>query len=660
MLWWRGADHADLEESSASEAAEGSGNESSNGSPRPPRTRPVLSRAYTAPASTTEHTSKWTKEEILAHEHPEKKQRRCTDVSWLLVFLLLLSVLLVFGFKSPSFTALLKLADYGGNVCGTAGKAHQRFAYICAVHAGELQTAFTVCRESCPSSNHSKYRCSNNLTGVDAEAVDYPTDTSIFHISNLCVPRSVELANRLFVHHARAAEEARLYVALRRLWVPLLMAALVGIGISYRLLFVLKKHAESLLKTGVAVIILIPWTWALFLYVMNGKDAEGFCWALVLIGVFLGCISSAHATTLELAAGCIESSCECVLDMPLLQLGPLVVLLTRACAISFMLFCLLVSPAGIFYNHQARVVSFDCGQEHCTGSLIFFICWTGMLLWVEAVITAAWEFAVSYLACTWYFDDPKLERKSGTTLWKLSYTLLRYHLGSMVKAAVVIGFLRPFRFIFGTITQVARMEYNPLRGLIFFFLGCFVHLYEQHFDRFSADAYVELALTAEPVSNAAVLACKVGETQVTFSSTKTGTTFVMQLVWGAIVWWAGYFTVYVIVGGHCPGLEGYGNPYSSYFVGNPHLWSNAGGVISLVAAFPYMMVFDAVSDTLLYCDIIDLEIAKFEEKARQEARLSKEGFFLERLRGLQEWLGDRISMSSSDDASSSCSSSSLP
>ena len=172
--------------------------------------------------------------------------------------------------------------------------------------------------------------------------------------------------------------------------------------------------------------------------------------------------------------------------MPLLQLGPPVVLLTRACAISFMLFCLLVSPAGIFYNHQARVVSFDCGQEHCTGSLIFFICWTGMLLWVEAVITAAWEFAVSYLACTWYFDDPKLERKSGTTLWKLSYTLLRYHLGSMVKAAVVIGFLRPFRFIFGTITQVARMEYNPLRGLIFFFLGCFVHLYEQHFDRRTA------------------------------------------------------------------------------------------------------------------------------------------------------------------------------
>lgn len=92
---------------------------------------------------------------------------------------------------------------------------------------------------------------------------------------------------------------------------------------------------------------------------------------------------------------------------------------------------------------------------------------------------------------------------------------------------------------------------------------------------------------------------KVGETQVTFSSTKTGTTFVMQLVWGAIVWWAGYFTVYVIVGSHCPGLEGYGNPYSSYFVGNPHLWSNAGGVISLVAAFPYLMVFDAVSDTLL-------------------------------------------------------------
>ena len=55
-------------------------------------------------------------------------------------------------------------------------------------------------------------------------------------------------------------------MALRRLWVPLSMAALAGIGISYRLLFVLKAHTESLLMTGVAVIVLIPWTWALFLY----------------------------------------------------------------------------------------------------------------------------------------------------------------------------------------------------------------------------------------------------------------------------------------------------------------------------------------------------------------------------------------------------------
>ena len=181
-----------------------------------------LQRHLSAPA----RTQTWDDFEVGSLKHPADVKRRCTDVSWLVAFAILLLALLAVGFSKPSYSALLKLADYDGQVCGTVG-SDAPFAYVCAVDVGENKTAFTVCRESCPSTDHSKLRCINHEMGVDVEAQDYPTQKSLLYLSNLCVPQSVELANHLFVHHARAAGEARLAVAVKSLWVPLLIAALV-------------------------------------------------------------------------------------------------------------------------------------------------------------------------------------------------------------------------------------------------------------------------------------------------------------------------------------------------------------------------------------------------------------------------------------------------
>ena len=190
--------------------------------------------------------------------HPEDVPRRCTDLPWLVSFIMLLCALLVACLWHRSVTPLLRLSDYNGRVCGASGARDAPFAYVCSIDNGEFQTAFAVCLRSCPLSNRTEHRCYNHQLGVDAEVRDYPTETMPLFLSNLCAPQSMELANQLFAYHAREAEEVRIYVVLRRLCIPLLLAALTGILIAYSYLWILKKHAAALSTIGVNIIVLVP------------------------------------------------------------------------------------------------------------------------------------------------------------------------------------------------------------------------------------------------------------------------------------------------------------------------------------------------------------------------------------------------------------------
>ncbi|CAK8985414.1 Aurora kinase [Durusdinium trenchii] len=171
---------------------------------------------------------------------------------------------------------------------------------------------------------------------------------------------------------------------------------------------------------------------------------------------------------------------------------------------------------------------------------------------------------------------------------------------------VDLGAIRPFRAVLGSLTAVARLEGNPVGSILNCCCGCFVDIYEQYFEKFSVNAYIEVAVSAMNLDHAAFEASEVCERQKGTASSLNGTTFIFQLVGLTLVWWAGYFVMWMIVSGSCPGLRQYGDVYSPHYVGHQGFWSNAGGIIALTAAFPAMMVFDVVSDTILYCVMVDV------------------------------------------------------
>ncbi|CAJ1395407.1 unnamed protein product [Effrenium voratum] len=579
----------------------------------------------------------WNEEDWL--KDPGDVERSCTDVSWVGFCGTCLLVLAAIGFAGMTERAvdLLATRDSSGHTCGEGNLTDKPYAFICRVH-GELELDDIECRESCPSNSSSSYPCWDNATQSYILAQDYETSIAFPHVFGWCKPSDLELHQVLgkFTLRLSLAEEwntlniGLILITLWRLLVPFLIAGLLGVALSLiyvsvlkagsvmklcmsAKLFTLQDHAECLSRVGIRVIVLVPWGWAVYLWFGHRHAALLPCLGLIIAGIFLAMLAGTHSYDLAKAAACIQMSCTCVMEMPMLHFGPCLVLLFRGCSSCAMLFFLATSRIGVYYNAGTHSMGMHCeGKDDCPANLGFFIFWVGMFVWVENLFTACWEFAVAYLTAAWYtaggLHGASHKEKLNQCCRQCSMwgVLLRYHLGTMAKAAIYIGTLRPFRFALGSITAAARIETNCVGKVIYCCCSCLVFVYERYFEIFSANAYIEVALTGASLDKAASLAQEVSKRQKGTASSLNGTTFIFQLVGLTLIWWSGYFVTWAVVRGYCPGLHDYGDPNSLHYIGNYWFWSNLGGIIAFIAAFPAMMVFDVASDTILYCAMLDI------------------------------------------------------
>eukprot|EP00438_Fugacium_kawagutii_P034130 Skav216728 [mRNA] locus=scaffold653:98995:99897:+ [translate_table: standard] len=291
-------------------------------------------------------------------------------------------------------------------------------------------------------------------------------------------------------------------------------------------------------------------------------------------------------------------------------------------------------------------------NEDCVWDASLFVLWNFTLIWIQILCTASWEFAVAYLAAEWYMEGgPYAENRENGLIQCCSvwWALFRYHFGTMVKASVFIGIVRPVRFLLRRLTAVARME-NPVGGIILCCCGCLVEVYEEHLEWLSANAYIEVALSGLDLDQAVSEASKVSACQKDKASQLNRTTFIFRFIGLVLIWWAGCFIMWMVVSGSFPGLGEYGNVDSPHFVGHRDFWSNAGGIIACAAAFPAMMVFDMASDTIQYCSTVD---------QLQESKVTAVEKFMGLVsETLNDAIGDLVSLVSSSDSDRSDTSSS--
>lgn len=399
---------------------------------------------------------------------------------------------------------------------------------------------------------------------------------------------------------------------------PLLVDAGMGVVMSYVFMTLLRFRAAILVKAGMVLLTLGPLITGLY-YIYAWRRGNGEIWGSTgakftdgvvgFTGIFTGLtlctITYRLQEATDLAVECIEWSCKAVLETPSLKLEPVMALSTR---IVVDLACVAVISMILTSELEKEVIHNHNGQQHwiipCQSekqlAMLAAVGFWG--LWTNMIITAISDFVIMYTAELWVFAGG-LSRSGGHAplccLLRGYYTCLRYHFGSMVIGGLVVGFCQPFRLALGVIAFVLQFQ-----GCSCSLLTCccdwLVDMYFDHFEPWCRNAYMDLALNGQPFVKSALHASLVNAEFMTTVNILNGATWVFQLAGLGAITSLGHMQTCVIIR-YYPGFT---DPFSGDFVQNPLFLSILGSVVAFVMAFPFMMIFDTVSDTILFAYIV--------------------------------------------------------
>ena len=126
--------------------------------------------------------------------------------------------------------------------------------------------------------------------------------------------------------------------------------------------------------------------------------------------------------------------------------------------------------------------------------------------------------------------------------------------------------------------------------------SCLVGFYRDFLEPLSVNAYVDVALHGSSLLHAAGRSQEVTDEDRITANSLNGMTFVFQIICVALTWWFGFVTAYIAV----TMVPAYRDSESPSFIRNTAHWCIIGGCVAAACAYPFVMVFDVASDTILY------------------------------------------------------------
>ncbi|CAJ1368462.1 unnamed protein product [Effrenium voratum] len=398
---------------------------------------------------------------------------------------------------------------------------------------------------------------------------------------------------------------------------PLLVAAASGVILSYVYITLLRFRASMLVWAGLTILTLGPLSTGLY-FLWCWKRGDGQCWAstgdkltdagtgfgMTLIGITFMTITCNLEQDVELAINCIEWSCKAVLETPSLKMEPVLALTCRGivdfaalCLIAMILTSDLQDDKIAETSYQSLLPPQD---ETQITMLAIVTCWC---LWTNWIITAVADFVIMYTTELWFFNGGMQGRGHAPccSILRGYFICLRYHFGTVASGGLIVGTAQPFRIVLGVLSGAVRMESNSVCAILSCCCSFVVELYEVYLDPLSRNAYMDLALNAHNFYDCAYHAADVNAQHVDTVHILNGATWLFQVAGLGAITFLGHMQTCLIIK-YYPGFE---DRYSPDYVQNPFFLSICGAVVSFVMSFPFMMIFDTVSDTILFCWIVE-------------------------------------------------------
>jgi len=627
--------------SGSSDTGGGSSSSSSDGtasgsgsSQRSPRKKVQLMRRNSI--ESTEGSSEDMMPATMSHDKgctPATVERHVTDIRWGATFALACIILAYVAWvaNKPCLGRRISwFRDYAGLPCNWADNGGKPLLFFCLTRNGKVDPYNPICIDECPNSRDTVHECPvyhTDGTRVLHNITDYPTEVLSFAIGHghLCKPiygSGVEWSTYTLDGDFW---QVLLYCDLTmfRHWEKLVICLVVAILLSLVYVRLLKKHAGALVWGSIFVLVATMVVWA----TVSFFHRENFFSAILMlvIGCGIACAADSNRDLINKTTLCIELACKCVLDMPLLKFAPIAVSLLR----------LGVWVCG--YKLTRNMLS--CGWHVVGKGTVFRVLFyqkmglfmiAFMVVWINLIISACWSFIIMYATAMWYFKGAR--KKGGAFGCSAVKVMLTNHMGSMCVGGLVVGLLMPLRFAVGFLTILSRGGRGcccSCSDLVFF--------YEDTLEMFGKRAYADIAMNSADFFAAARWSSEVSRCQLDTVRAVHAACGIFQLLGVLVIFLLSRMLATMLLTESCSDEDACGTNLAGVFqpVHNLDL-SNVIEVMGIVTAllaalvaYPFMNLFDTVSDAILYCATV--EQMRMEEAAASRRASPANADFVDRM-----------------------------
>jgi len=390
-------------------------------------------------------------------------------------------------------------------------------------------------------------------------------------------------------------------------WLPVLVALLVAAVASNLYIGLLGEFAKQLVYVGLVVLSAVPLVWGLILlrWWYNGTYTPGLVYGALLVssGGSVLCIFCCASHDIDKISSLIKLSCKCVMRLPPMRTGPAITMVVK------------YSYCALVFRGILQVYSVLESRKHgdllvSSGTVyVALIFCSFMLLWTNNFFDAFSDFCLAYLTEVWYFHGGIQGdfRPLCIDSYKVAWIALRYHPGTLALGALLVGFVRPLRLVFGAVSALGKSRtQSPLGCLLRSCCCCLADIYENHLELLSKNAYMEVALSGSNLRSAAKSALQITRTDSGLYSVLNGATWFFQLAGVGLIMLLGNIVAYFVISS-CRAKAWHGRPgCSAIWWGNEEV----GLYVSLctwgagLTALPFLLVFDTVSDAILYSHLV--------------------------------------------------------
>jgi len=522
--------------------------------------------------------------------------------------------------------------------------------------SSKLDLQHPICVSSCPKGPETHHACYQSkqvqpvskdaLTGTFVENVtynfrlvqDYGTRDLAGHY---CLPTGSALLKQLRGKLEGGSQAAMLHAGeVLSSWAALLASGALAVVLGYLYLFFVGRLVDELIYLFVGLAVLLPvLAGGAMLYGVYADDVgteflEHYDFAeytqripstgdkrldfaaaaaLIAVGLLIGIAACCLRHSIKLIIGCIEAATEALFAMPTLLLAPLISVILKVALV-------LLEFAGLAWLMSCgEVHRFDIMKEYVPGGVSrsftfsddqvrYIAFYAFMAVWVLEVAFALEQFVLAYSTQLWFFKD-YVDGRKGLIAFPMVrgfFVGLEFHLGTLALGALLLTILEAIHFVLAVIyKRVHEAEEEAgtcsvskiLAGCCCCCLSCF-----ECFIRFmNKNAYIVTAVESEPFFSAAQIAFNVVANEIAaIGGLSVALKFFM--VGGLVtITSLGAYLTWILV----HSLDVFTDPKSAHFVAAPEYVTAAAGGIAFIVAGTFMVMFDTVADTILFCWALD-------------------------------------------------------